>query len=195
MTVRGKPGSLLVLAVLVLAVLAAPTSASTQPSVRVTVDGELLQLDQQPLVVDGRTLVPARPLLEALGAEVEWNGPTQTVTAITDRHRLVLRVGFDTASVDGRPVTVYPPPVLVNGRVLLPLRFAAQALGASVAWDAATRTAIITSAPATPGMMWTPWQLLRGARERGQTLAWVVLAAGTLGACLAVGAAAAALLC
>ena len=39
-----------------------------------------IDLDVQPIVINGRTLVPVRALSEALGGEVLWNGDTQTVT-------------------------------------------------------------------------------------------------------------------
>ena len=41
-------------------------------------DGQQIEFeDQQPIIVDGRTLVPVRGVFEAMGFEVEWeNGYT-----------------------------------------------------------------------------------------------------------------------
>ena len=42
-----------------------------------------IELDVPPMIVDNRTLVPLRAISEALGAEVDWCGDTQTVTITT----------------------------------------------------------------------------------------------------------------
>lgn len=47
--------------------------------------------------------------------------------------------------VNGREVKTDVPPQVVNGRVLVPLRFIAEALGAEVGWDDKTRTVIVRS--------------------------------------------------
>ena len=56
-----------------------------------------------------------------------------------------------TLEVDGQTVTTDVPPMIVDGRTMVPVRFVAEALGATVAWDAATRTVRIASAtPVSP---------------------------------------------
>jgi len=47
---------------------------------QVFVNGEPLELDVPPTIVEGRTLVPLRFISEAFGAEVEWDGATRTIT-------------------------------------------------------------------------------------------------------------------
>jgi S1-C subfamily serine protease/outer membrane protein assembly factor BamB len=42
------------------------------------VNGQIMLLDMPPKIVDGRTLVPLRFVAEALGADVKWDGTTQT---------------------------------------------------------------------------------------------------------------------
>lgn len=43
----------------------------------------------------------------------------------------------------GRPVLIDSPPIMGNGRILLPIRTVTEALGAEVAWHAATRTVTV----------------------------------------------------
>ena len=45
------------------------------------IDGKNLTFDVPPMIENGRTLVPTRAIFESLGAEVYWDGPTQTVSA------------------------------------------------------------------------------------------------------------------
>lgn len=56
-------------------------ATSTNDTISVIVNGTAVNFtDQQPTLVDGRTLVPVRGVFEALGFEVEWNGERQEVT-------------------------------------------------------------------------------------------------------------------
>ncbi|ACI17184.1 MAG TPA: copper amine oxidase N-terminal domain-containing protein [Fervidobacterium sp.] len=56
---------------------------------KIIIDGTELKIDANPVVVDGRTLVPLRGIFEALGAIISWDGNTKTITAqkICGEHR------------------------------------------------------------------------------------------------------------
>ena len=108
--------------------------------------GHLLEFAVQPMVVNGRTLVPMRTIFEALGTSVEWDGATQTVTATRNRDDTVIKltIGNTTAEINGQAVTIDQPAIVVDGSTLVPLRFVGEALGVTVDWDAAARSVIIT---------------------------------------------------
>lgn len=55
-------------------------------------------------------------------------------TVVQQSRRIVLQVGSPTALVDGVPVTIDAPPVIRKDRVMIPVRFVSQALGAKVYW-------------------------------------------------------------
>jgi len=133
----------LFIAALITAGLMGPVAAAAAP--RVMVGGQTLALDVPPVSVEGRLLVPFRPVLEAAGAEVTWDGAT--VTATRGNVRLRLDVGRATAYVNGRPQELDVPPVTVGGRTLVPLRFVGESLGYEVSWDKASETAIINPPP------------------------------------------------
>ena len=59
--------------------LALPAGASDAPAV--LLDGEPLSFGVPPTVDRQRVLVPFRALFEALGYDVDWDGPTHSVTA------------------------------------------------------------------------------------------------------------------
>lgn len=112
--------------------------------VRVTVDGRSVVFDDlSPMIVDGRTLIPLRAVFGALGAQFDWNDESRTVTAT--RGDIVIRLTVDSteALVNGRVELLDVPARVVNDRVLVPLRFAAQALGAAVNWNSGELTAEI----------------------------------------------------
>jgi cell wall-associated NlpC family hydrolase len=127
-----------------LAFLLAPRIAAAG-SIRTVVDGREIPFDTPPIVENDRTLVPARALLEALGATVTWDGQTRTVKASLNGTEVVAVIGQRTARVDGRPVELDVAPKIVQNRTLIPVRFFAEHLGLTVSWDGETRTVYIDS--------------------------------------------------
>lgn len=109
------------------------------PDISVWVNGSPLRLETSPRVKDGRTLVPLRPIFEALGATIDWNGTTSTVTAWLGARTVQLQIGNPVALIAGSPYTMDVPAVIHEGRTLVPVRFVAEALGATVGWDSTTR--------------------------------------------------------
>jgi hypothetical protein len=83
----------------------------------------------------GRTVVPLRYLSEAFGAKVDWSGQKQEAGVAWRGHTIVVPVGKDTASVDGKQVHLDQPAILWNNRTMVPLRFLMEAVGATVEWD------------------------------------------------------------
>ncbi len=114
--------------------------------VTVTVDGMAVQfLDQDPVIVDGRTLVPARGVFEALGAMVDWNGENKQVSVTTDDTTVVLTLDSNEFSVNGEAKWLVVPAQLMNDRTMIPLRAIGESLGCSVGWEDVTKTAVIKS--------------------------------------------------
>ena len=126
------------------AALAAALPSHAAPPIRVVVNGTPLQFTgTPPMQVKGSTLVPMRAIFEALGATVKFDKATQTVFGQKGATAIILPVGGLTASVNGQPSSLPQPAQLVNGTTLVPLRFIAESLGASAAWDPTTSTVLI----------------------------------------------------
>jgi len=114
--------------------------------ITVTIDGAVLAFDVPPQLIDGRTMVPMRLIFEAMGAEVDWDGDTQTVTATHGDITVIMQIDNEIIIVSGVEIALDVPPMLIDGRTLVPARAVAESLGADVDWDNATRTVIIISA-------------------------------------------------
>ncbi|WP_144940698.1 copper amine oxidase N-terminal domain-containing protein [Paenibacillus sp. 32O-W] len=112
--------------------------------VNVTIDGVLQKFPQSAILYKGSTMVPMRGVFEALKAEVKWDGATQTVTATKGDTTIKLTIGNNYAYVNDQKVALTAEAIIVNGSTMVPLRFVAEALGAKVEWDGATKTAIIS---------------------------------------------------
>ena len=54
-----------------------------------------------------------------------------------------------TIVVNGQTVTTDVPPQIIDGRVMVPIRFVSEALGATVSWDASQRTVVVSGGGGT----------------------------------------------
>ncbi|MDF9409896.1 MAG: Primary amine oxidase precursor [Pelotomaculum sp. PtaB.Bin104] len=117
------------------------TTTTTTNNVSVLVNGRPLQMDVKPFVnEDGRTMVPLRAIGEALGATVNWDDATSTVTFVKEGRSVSLTIGSNTASIDGKTVELDTRPVIKDNRTMVPARFISESLGAKVGWDDKTQT-------------------------------------------------------
>jgi len=120
----------------------------TQNGVRVAVDGVVLNLQPAPFVEGGTTYLPLRALSTHFGAGVWWNATSKTVGVNHGEKSISFILGATTANVNGTRVNVAAS-VMRNGSVFVPIRFIAETFGYRVAWDDASRTISIATAPRT----------------------------------------------
>ena len=108
----------------------------------------LNRLDPQPeppMLYQNRTLVPMRVIFENLGATVDWDGNTKTITAKKGNIEIIIKPGEGSAIINGKTESLDVPALIYNDRTFVPLRFVSQALGYNVEWNEQTRTVSITS--------------------------------------------------
>ena len=108
--------------------------------ITVTVGGNKVMFDQNPVVKDSRTLVPLRAIFEALGATVNWNPNTMTVTSTLGDITVSLTIGSNILTVNGENITLDVPADVLNGRTLVPVRAISEAFNCNVDWNGDTRT-------------------------------------------------------
>ena len=126
------------------------TAVHCENDIKVLLDGVELEFDVLPQIIDERTFVPLRAIFEALGAEVEWDGVTQTVTAKRDKSTVSLTIGRNIINVNTETVELDVPPQIIDGRTLVPARAVAESFDCIVDWDGKTHTVTITSAQDKP---------------------------------------------
>ena len=120
-----------------------------EDDIKVLVNGKSLTMDQPPVLVNDRTLVPVRAIFEALGAKVEWNNDTNTATGVLGSTTVEIQIENTVAKVNGKDVTLDVPAKLISDRTLVPVRFISESLGAKVDWNNDTQTVIINTANST----------------------------------------------
>ena len=117
------------------------------------VNSTLIEIDPGrstvPIIKNGRTLLPIRAVIEALGGYVSWDGKEQKVLIALNTAKIELWIGKNTAKVNGIEKLIDPDnpnivPEIVNSRTMLPIRFIAENLGATVEWDPVKKIVKIT---------------------------------------------------
>jgi len=108
-----------------------------------------LEIDVPPIIIEGRTLLPIRWVVEPLGASVGWDGVERKVTVTLGDIHIELWIGKSIAKVNGKdtPIDSGNPkvvPIIKDGRTMLPVRFVAENLGCQVDWDPLTYVVTIT---------------------------------------------------
>lgn len=111
----------------------------------ISLNSEIMELEEPPYIVNGRTLLPVRYIFEPLGLEVFWNGETRTAIGIKEGLRIELPIGSADAIVNGEIVKLDVPAVIINSRAYVPVRFVAESTGSVVGWNNSTRTVSINS--------------------------------------------------
>jgi len=114
-----------------------------------TINGESKTFDTPPVIKNGRTLLPIRPLIESLNGVVSWLPSERKVTVNFGDKNIELWIGKPQAKVNGIEVPIDSSnlnvvPEIINGRTMLPVRFVAESLGFGVNWDENSKTVTIT---------------------------------------------------
>lgn len=117
--------------------------AQPQVEISVTINGKKVNFDQPPVEKQGRTLVPLRAIFENLGATVNWDEVTQTVTSTKGDISIKLTIGSNKLYVNEKKIVIDVPAQLINSRTFVPVRAVAEAFMCNVDWDDQNKIVII----------------------------------------------------
>ena len=120
--------------------------------INVTVDGTpVAWTDAKPFIDENdRTLVPLRPIANALGLEVAWNDDTNTASFTDGETTVEFVIGSNEyhCFLNDMDVHVYvemdTEAVVANSRTYAPARYLAECFQYAVGWEQATQTVLIT---------------------------------------------------
>ncbi|HEX9062096.1 MAG TPA: copper amine oxidase N-terminal domain-containing protein [Clostridia bacterium] len=111
--------------------------------ITVNFNGNNLTFDQYPVIESGRVLVPFRRIFESLGARVNWDDNTRVATGTKNDITVMLKVDSKVAILNGRSIDLDVPTMIIGGRVMVPVRFVSENMGAKVQWDDSSRIVYI----------------------------------------------------
>lgn len=101
--------------------------------------------DTKPYISNSRTLVPARFVVEQLGASIDWDNDTGTVSISKDDDSIILTIGSTEIVKNGVSSAMDVAPVITDSRTIVPLRFVSEQLGVVVEWDIGKNSAMLTT--------------------------------------------------
>ena len=111
------------------------------------INGASAQIDAgrqtAPVIVNDRTLVPIRAIIEAFGGSVSWDDNTKTVILTMNDDKIKLVINSKTAHLNNKAHTLDVAPAIINDRTMLPIRFIAEGFNFGVAWDSDSKTVYI----------------------------------------------------
>ena len=116
-------------------------------AIDVYVDNQKLELSNEPIIENDRTLIPMRSVFEALGANVQWIDSEKTAVAYKGLDVLQLAIDNNTMLVNGGATALDTPARLIDSKTYVPLRAVSENLNYEVEWDAKTRSIYITTPP------------------------------------------------
>lgn len=126
--------------------MASVVIAEEQAPITLTVNGEVVECDVPPQIVDGHTLAPMRAAFEAVGAVIIlWDESTSTVHAVTQEDVFIgLQIGSTTMFTTGDNIEMEVPARIIGDRTMVPIRALAESLNCEVEWNPETNTVAIT---------------------------------------------------
>ena len=103
--------------------------------ISVMVDGAKVEYDVKPIIMDSRTMVPIRKTADMLGAEVTWDDSIKTATITLDGRVVKMKQNDPNIYVNDVRISMDTSAVNVDSRILIPVRYLAEALDSTVLWD------------------------------------------------------------
>ncbi len=151
-----------------------PQTPPSDDAIKIIIDGERIYPDNDPIIVDNRTLCPIRAVAEKLGYTLNWFDETKTASISRDKTSLRVKIGeFQieksitksgkdengmglsisvagkkeniTVHIETETIPIDVAAQIINNRTYLPLRAIGEALGCNVSWQAETKTVYINS--------------------------------------------------
>jgi hypothetical protein len=97
----------------------------------------------KPLILDSRTMVPIRAIIETMSGTVDWDDSAQQISLAAYGHTVVMKLNGDTIVADGVRKDIDVPPTTINDRTMVPVRFVAENVGCNIQWIGSTEEIII----------------------------------------------------
>lgn len=119
-------------------------NALAYEGVNINFKGEDITSEIAPMIIEGRAMVPVRGIFEEIGAKISWLEDEKTVVGEKNGVKVTMTVGDSFYTVNGSVKPMDSKAVIVKNRVMIPVRYAAQAFGYKAVWNENEKTVFIT---------------------------------------------------
>ena len=97
-----------------------------------------------PVIIDGRTYLPVRAIVEEIGGSVDWDSEAKELKLNYKEDEIKLTIDSTEGYLNGEPCVLDAAPVIANGRTMLPLRIIEQNFGFNIDWNSETKEITLT---------------------------------------------------
>lgn len=113
--------------------------------IHITIDSKPIEnFNMEPVIIDGRTLVPIRDIFEEMDAEILWNEQSKEATIKKDNNKVTFKIDSNQAIKNNVEIVKLDVPAkIINDYTMVPIRAISDSIGYSVDWDNNIRTIII----------------------------------------------------
>lgn len=131
-------------------ILVISAANSTYASIGIKINNQVLNTDVEPQIVNGRTMVPVRAIFEGIGANVEWNPSSKTITGKKDNTTIVMQIGDNIMTINDKTVEMDSAAMIIDERTYAPARYVAEAFGYEVSWNSELKEVYINDKTISP---------------------------------------------
>ena len=133
---------------LLLAFMLLYTPASAAAACTIELDGYAMDGQYRAVIREGTAYLPIRAAADRYGGRLTWDNGTRTARWITEGLTLVVRDGTCYIEANGRALYAAQGIFVADGRLMIPSRLLARAMGGEAAWEGKTRTVTIRAGAA-----------------------------------------------
>lgn len=119
------------------------SQAFADNEINLKIDDKAIETDVSPKIIDGRTMVPVRAIFEGVGADVEWDSQTKTITGNKGPIVIVMKIGEKSININGQSIDMDSSAIIIDERTYAPARYVAEAFGFDVKWDPELKEVLI----------------------------------------------------
>ena len=147
------------------------TEEEAEDVIKVTLDGTPIVFpDQQPVIINGRTLVPLRAIFETIGAVVTWDNDTNTAMAVKGDTYIFVQIDNTLLIKNNEKIELDVPAQLINDRTMVPVRAIVEAFGEyTVDWvDGEVKEVVIATKVEEPAVEEKVEEVAEDAADEGK---------------------------
>ncbi len=126
-----------------LLLLSLSSISMARSEITVLVNENKIYTDVPPQISNNRVLVPIRAVSENMGATVNWNPVDGSATIVSNNINMKLYINSSEAIINGEKLILDQPAIVASDRIMVPIRFISENMGARVNWYDETKTATI----------------------------------------------------
>ena len=135
--------SLYLLSVMLILNISHVSLAAESSSIDIIIKGNLLEMNENPILKEDRTYIPIRYFAEALDFKVKWIEEQQTAKLTNSETTILIPIGQKEITLNGNKIILDEKSFIEKGRTYIPLRAVAQLLTQNIQWDQKNKTAIV----------------------------------------------------